>query len=177
MVPVKLEKEARLVLNEILAKLNMNEKMIGGGAIVVVIGWILGLILTGSGAGVGYGSVSWYGSSGAQTMGLISVIAAIAAIVVIYLKYAPNMKITWPAPIPMILLGLAAIAAIAAAIGLLQAFTYDPFGGLCSGVLAQYCTVPAKPIFLYVAAAAVLVGGGVMAYGGYMEYSANKTAV
>jgi len=33
---------------------------------------------------------------------LLGVLAGIAAVVVIYLKYAPNMKIAWPAPIPMI---------------------------------------------------------------------------
>lgn len=165
------------MLNEILAKLNMNEKLIGGGAIVVAVGWILGLILTGSSSGVGYGSFSWYGSSGAQGTGLVAVVAAVAAIVVIYLKYAPNMKIAWPAPVAMILLICAAVAAVAALIGLLQAFTYDPFGGLCSGLLSQYCTVPSKPILLYAAAAVVLVGGGLMAYGAYTEYSTNKTPV
>jgi hypothetical protein len=169
-----LEKEARLVLNEIMAKLNMNEKMIGGGAVVVLVGWILGLVLTSSGSYAGVGSFSWYGSSGAQGMGLIAVVAAVAAVVVIYLKYAPNMKIAWPAPLPLILLVIAAVAAVFAALGLLQAFTYDPFSGLCS-LYGAAC--PSKPILLYVAAGAVLVGGAVMVYGGYMEYSTNKTAV
>jgi hypothetical protein len=164
-----LEKEAQLVLNEIMAKLNMNEKLVGGGAIVVAVGWLLGLVLTSD------SGVSWYGLSGAQGMGIVALIAAVAAIVVIYLKYAPNTKITWPAPVALILLVIAAVAAIAAALGLVMAFTYDPLGPA-----ASYCSLvnahcPSKPITLYLAAGAVLVGGALMAYGAYMEYSTNKT--
>jgi amino acid transporter len=159
-----LEKEARLVLNEILAKLNQNEKMVGGGAIVVAVGWLLGLVLT-----------SWYGASGAQGLGFVAVAAAVAAIVVIYLKYAPNMKIAWPAPITLIILVIAAVAAIAALLGLLEAFTYDPYGGLGAYCNLAGAACPTKPVTLYLAAAVVLVGGAVMAYGAYMEYSTNKT--
>jgi hypothetical protein len=168
------EKEENFVLNEILAKLNKNEKLIGGGAIVVLVGWLLGLVLTSSG---GY---SWYGPSNAQNLDGLSLLAAIAAVVVVYLKYAPNMKITWPLPLPQIMLGIGAVAAIAAVLGLLVAFTYDPFSGV-----AQYCGLAnslgvvaacsSKPITLYLATIVVLVGGGLMVYGGYMEYSANKT--
>jgi hypothetical protein len=158
------------VVNEILAKLNQNEKIIGGGAIAILVGWILGLILTSS------GGFSWYGQSGAQGTGLLAILAGVAAVVVIYLKYAPNTKITWPAPIPLILLVIAAVAALAALGGALQALTYDPFGGLCS--LANSYGVggacPSKPILLYVAAVVVLAGGAAMAYGAYMEYAASS---
>lgn len=166
------------MVNEILAKLNMNEKIIGGGAAAILVGWILGIVLTGISAFGVTGAGSWYGSSGAQGTGIIALLAGIAAVVVIYLKYAPNMKIAWPAPIPMILLVIAAIAAIAGLLGLFQAFTYDPFAGLCTGLLSSACgALPSKPITLYVAALLVLAGGGAMAYGAYMEYTANKTAV
>ena len=78
----------------------------------------------------------------------------------------------------MILLVIAAIAAIAGLLGLFQAFPYDPLAGLCTGLLANACgAVPSKPITLYVAALLVLAGGGAMAYGAYMEYTASKTAV
>ena len=162
------------MLNEILAKLNQNEKIIGGGAIVILVGWILGLILTSS------GGVSWYGQSGAQASGLLAVIAGVAAVVVIYLKYAPNMKITWPAPITLILLVIAAVAALAALAGIFQALTYDPFSGLsgayCSAASVYGVSCPSKPITIYLAAIVVLAGGAAMAYAAYMEYSANKTA-
>ena len=163
------------MVNEILAKLNQNEKIIGGGAIVILVGWILGLILTGSGNAYG-GSFSWYGQSGAQGTGLLAIVAGIAAVAVIYLKYAPNMKITWPAPIPLILLILAAVAVLAALAGAFQALTYDPFGGLCNLASTYGVSCPSKPILLYVAAVVVLGGGAAMAYGAYMEYAAsNKT--
>jgi ABC-type Fe3+-siderophore transport system permease subunit len=169
----KLEKEAQLVVNEILAKLNQNEKIIGGGAIAILVGWILGLILTSS------GGVSWYGQSGAQASGLLAILAGIAAVVVIYLKYAPNVKITWPAPITLILLVIAVIAALAALGGLLQALMYDPYAGLsgayCNLASSYGVTCPTKPITIYLAAIVVLAGGAAMAYGAYMEYSANKT--
>ena len=164
------------MVNEILAKLNQNEKIIGGGAIAILVGWILGLILTGSSGTYG-GSFSWYGSSGAQGTGLIAILAGIVAVVVIYLKYAPNVKITWPAPISLILLIVAAVAALAALAGVFQALTYDPFSGLC-GLAASYgvgAACPTKPITIYLAAIVVLAGGAAMAYGAYMEYSANKT--
>src|SRR5450759_4631949 len=110
---VKLEKEALNVLNEILAKLTKNEKLIGIGAVVVAVAWLVGWLITDG----------WYGASGAQTMGLLALVAAIVAVVVLYLKYAPNTNITWPAPLPVLLLGIAAVAGVAALIGLLQALS------------------------------------------------------
>ena len=149
------------MLNDILAKMNQNEKLIGAGAVVAVVGWLFGLILTSS----------WYSASGAQTLGLLAVVAAVVAIVVLYLKYAPNSTMTWPLPLTMILLILGAVTAIVGLIGLFQAFTYDPCGGLCNGLLNQYIN-NAKPVTLYVAALAVLVGGGLMTYAAYMEWVA-----
>ncbi|MGD0248604.1 MAG: hypothetical protein ABSB75_06075, partial [Candidatus Limnocylindrales bacterium] len=70
--------------------------------------------------------------------------------------------------IPMVLLVIAAVAAIAALLGLFMAFTWDPCAGLCSTILG---VTYSKPITLYLAAGAVLVGGAIMAYAAYMEYS------
>jgi hypothetical protein len=145
------------VLNEILAKMNQNEKLIGVGAIVAVVGWLLGVLITDS----------WYSASGAQTLGLLAVVAAVVAIVVLYLKYAPNSSVAWPLPVTLIFLVLGAVTAVVALIGLFQAFTYDPFQGLC-GLAAGIC--PSKPIMLYVVALAVLVGGGLMTYAAYLEW-------
>src|SRR5450759_2584379 len=153
---VKLEKEALNVLNEILAKLTKNEKLIGIGAVVVAVAWVLGLVITSG----------WYGASGAQMTGLLAVLAAVAAVVVLYLKYAPNMNITWPAPLPVILLGIAAVAGVVALIGLLQAFTYDPFAGY-GGLIGAKAN---KPIMLYVAALGVVVGAGLMVYAAYLDW-------
>jgi hypothetical protein len=58
-------------VNEILAKLTQNEKIIGGGAVVAVASWLVGVLITGN----------WYSASGAQTTGLLAVIAAVAALV------------------------------------------------------------------------------------------------
>ena len=151
------------MLNEILAKLTQNEKMIGIGAVVVAVAWVLGVIITDS----------WYSASGAQTMGLIAVVAAVAAVVVLYLKYAPNTNITWPAPVPVVLLVIAVIAGVLALIGLFQAFTYDPFKGL-GGVLGTYAV--SKPITIYLAAGGVAVGAGLMCYAAYMDWNKTKVA-
>ena len=65
------------MFNEIMAKLNSNEKLIGIGGIVAIVGFIVGLVLT----SVSYSivSVSWYSASGAEGVGFIALIAAIAA--------------------------------------------------------------------------------------------------
>ena len=151
------------MLNEILAKLTQNEKLIGIGAAVVAVAWLVGWLITDS----------WYSASGAQTMGLLALVAAIVAVVVLYLKYAPNMNITWPAPLPVILLGVAAVAGVVALIGLLQAFTYDPFAGFGNLIGAK----ADKPIMLYVAALGVVVGAGLMVYAAYLDWTASKTVV
>jgi hypothetical protein len=158
------EKEDLLVLNEIMAKLNQNEKLIGLGAVVVAVAWVLGLVITDG----------WYGHSGAQTMGLIAVVAAVGAVVVLYLKYAPGTNITWPAPVSTILLIVAAVAGVLALIGLFQAFTYDPLQGL-GGLLGSYA--PSKPVTLYLAAGGVAVGAGLMCYAAYMDWTAAKKVV
>ena len=147
------------MLNEILAKMNQNEKLIGLGAVIAVIGWVFGLILTNS----------WYSASGAQTLGLLGVAGAIVAIVVLYLKYSPTSTVAWPLPLTMILLILGAVVAVVALIGLFQAFTYDPFHGL-GALCGSFCE--SKPITLYLATIAVLVGGGLMVYASYMEWVA-----
>lgn len=152
------------MINEILAKINPREKLIGIGAIVVAVAWLLGVLITDS----------WYGSSGSQTMGLLAVIAAIVAIVVLYLKYAPGMTITWPAPLPVIMLGIAAVAGVLALIGLLQAFTYDPFAGY-SSILGQL-GVSTKPVTIYLAAGGVVVGAAIMVWGAYQDWTLNKAA-
>lgn len=87
-------------------KLNSNEKMVMYGAIIVVIGFIVGII-----GSYGFGSAS------------TDLVAAIAVAVIYWLKYSPN-KINWPAPVATIVLVIAGIAAIFAILGALTAITF-----------------------------------------------------
>ncbi len=150
------------MVNELWAKLNQNEKLIGIGAVVALVGWILGLFLARS--SVAITSINWYGTSGAQGTGLLALILAIVAVVVVYLKYAPNMNITWPAPVSMILLGVAGLGAIFALIGLLQAFMQSD---------ASIVGI-SKPITLYLVCLIVLAGCGLQAYAAYLEWNATR---
>lgn len=149
-------------MNDILAKLSQNEKIYGVGAIVVAVGWLLGLVLTDD----------WYDASGAQVTGLLALVAAIGGLVVLYLKVAPGTNITWPMPVSQILLGLAAIAGVLALIGLLQAVTFDPLKGW-GDILPGYAG-PSKPIMLWIVVAGVVAGAGAMCYAAYMDWNASK---
>lgn len=127
------------MVQEIWAKFNANERLIGIGSLVVVVAWLLGI-------------VSPYGI-GANTIALI---AAIAALVVLYLKYAPGSNVNWPAPVSAILLGISAVAILVALAGL----TWLWVGGL-----------------YLLAAVATLVGAALMIWGSFQEWQASqKTA-
>lgn len=130
------------MLNEILGKMNSNEKLIGLGAIVVAIAWIIGL-----------GS---YGVASGGSVGFLSLLCAAAAVVVIYLKYAPDTKINWPAPIPLILLILGGVCAL---------------GGLLVVLALMQWSWVGMPVTAWLAAIGILVGGAIMTYAAYMEYS------
>lgn len=158
-VPGLVEKEALLVFNEFLAKMNQNEKLIGLGAIIALIGWVLGLFIASSSAVLT--SINWYGTSGAQGTGALAVILAIVAIALVYLKYA-STNIAWPLPLPLILLVVAAIGAILALIGLLQAFSQAD---------ASFVGI-SKPITLYLVVLIVLVGCALQTYASYLEWDA-----
>ena len=162
------------MLNEILAKINPREKLIGIGAIVFVVGWLVGFLLASvSYAGFTAGNV--WNSSGGTGIGFVGLLAAIAAVVVIYLKYAPNMKITWPAPIPVILLGIAAVAALVALYLLWNNFSNSQDWGKLAGLgITGY---PSWPITDWIAVAGVVVGAGIMVWGAYQEWTLSKTAV
>jgi hypothetical protein len=162
-----LEKEARLVLNELWAKVSAREKLIVYGSVAVVIGWIVGMILGtksygGTIAGISYGgSVNFYTSNNAGLFDILALLAGIAALVVVYLKVAPNMNVTWPMPVVQILLGLTAIAAACGILAALLQFT--------NGV-----GVGDDPILMWVADVLVIGGGGFAAYNAYLDYTAAK---
>lgn len=133
-------------VQEFWRKLNANERLVGWGAIVVLVGWLAGVVL---GGGIG---ASW------------SFLAAIAVFVIYWLKYAPNQSINWPAPIPTLVLGIAGIAALLALFGLLALLSV--FGGIFLGFFAGYV----------IAIIVNAVGAGMMAYGAWREYQAMPKA-
>ena len=160
------------MLNEIMAKITARERMIGIGAIVVVVGWLIGLILgskdvcaTYAGQKICAGSQNYFTHEHGTDLGLLALLAAIAGIVVIYLKYAPNMKINWPAPLPVIMLAIGGVAVGASALMLVLAF------------LDAKDFMDFVPITMWIAMIAMVVGGALMAWPAYQDWTATKTAV
>jgi len=157
------------VLNQIMAKLTAHEKMYGAGAIVLVVGWLVGLILASqnycasyAGQSVCSGSFNWFTHEHGMDLGLIALLAAIAGIVLLYLKYAPNTNITWPAPLPVIMLGVGGVAFVCAALTLLLGF------------LDAKDVLDSARFMWYVADIALVAGGALMAYPAYLDYQTIK---
>lgn len=125
-------------IQEMWNKLNANERLVSYGAFIVLIAWVVSLL---GGGGISYG-----------------IVTAIIVLVIYWLKYAPNSSITWPAPVPTIVLVITGIAALLVvltalpAIGLLGALGY-------SGLWL-------------IALIADVIGVVVMAYGAWREYQA-----
>jgi ABC-type proline/glycine betaine transport system permease subunit len=166
-----MEKEDQLVLNELWAKVSAHEKLVVYGAAAAVVGVVVGLILASvnpcAGAGA-YGalcpSINYFTWDTAGIFVWLTLIAAVASLVVVYLHVAPNMKVTWPMPYPQILLGVAGatfIFAVLIVVG--QLIRAGGFG-----------TNP--PIFMYIADVLCVGGGALAAYAAYMDYTAFKAA-
>ena len=156
------------MLKELWAKVSPGEKFVAYGVVAVVVGWILGQILGSSSygggtvAGIsipGY-TINYFGWGNAGLLEIIALLAAIVAGVVLYLKVAPNMNITWPIPVVQILLG-AAVVALA--------------GGVL-GTLIQFTNGGNPPALMYVADIVVIGGGAAMSWFSYQEFVASKTA-
>ncbi len=148
------------MLNELWAKVSAREKFIVYGCAVAIVGWLVGTILgvrSEGLAGVYTVSVNYYSWGNAGLFDILALLAAVATLVVVYLKVAPNMNITWPMPVVQILLGLAGLAAICGILALLMQFSNGLDGA---------------PIFMYVADLLVIAGGGFAAYNAYLEYQA-----
>jgi hypothetical protein len=130
-------------------KLNVNEKMVGWGAVVVLIAWVVGIV---TGGGIG---ASW------------SFIAAIVVLGIYYLKYSPTSKVNWPAPVPTIVLVIAGLAAVFAVLGLLTILSFLGALSLFGGFFIGYV----------IAIIANAIGAVMMALGAWREYQAQpKTA-
>jgi hypothetical protein len=166
------EKEALSVLQELWAKVSAREKLVVYGAALALVGVLVGLILAtktyggGSALGVNFPgvSVNYFTADTASLFVWLTLIAAIATLVVVYLHVAPNMNITWPMPYPQILLiaaGATGVCAVLIVVG--QLIRAGGFG-------------PEPPILMYVADVLVVAGGALAAYAAYMDYTASKAA-
>jgi hypothetical protein len=123
-------------------KLNANERLAAIGAIVVVVGYVVSLL----GA---------YGFGG-NTLVLLG---AIAVLVIYFLKYSPSQSMTWPAPIPTIVLIISAIAALLAILGALPALSFLGGFGLYS-----------------IGAIVTVIGAVIMVWGAWQDYQAMPKA-
>ena len=163
------------MLNELWAKVSAREKLVVYGAALAVVGVIVGLILATVDACAGLGNLGNLGALcsvnyftvdtfGGGIFVWLTLIAAIATLVVVYLHAAPNMNITWPMPYAQILLGVAGATLVCAVLVVLgQLIRAGGFG-------------PNPPIFLYVADVLVVAGGALAAYAAYMDWTASKVA-
>jgi hypothetical protein len=130
-------------VQEVWNKLNPRERLTAIGALIVALSWIVSL--------AGYG----------VSAGTISLLGAIAVLVVFYLKYNPNQSVTWPAPIPTIVLAISAVVAILAAIDVLTSIRYLGLFGFGIGIIALILEA---------------VGAALMAWGAWQEYQLTKPA-
>src|SRR5919201_329024 len=99
------------MVQEIWNKFNANERLASIGAIVVIVSWLLGILTA-------YGFAT----------STLTLLGAIAVLVIYYLKYAPSQNINWPAPIPTIVLVVSAIAALVAVVNALQWLAVSSLG-------------------------------------------------
>jgi hypothetical protein len=130
-------------LQDIWNKFNPRERLTATGAGVIVLAWLVGVVARGFG------------------LGSIALLGALAVLIVLYLKHAPNQNITWPLDPALIVLGISAIVALLALLTLLDWIGY--IGGLSvTGTLS---------LLLYV------VGAGVMTWGAWQEYQIVKPAM
>jgi hypothetical protein len=130
-------------VQEVWNKLNPRERLTAIGALIVALSWIVSL--------AGYG----------VSAGTISLVGAIAVLVVLYLKYSPNQSVTWPAPIPTIVLSISGLVALLAAIDVLTSLRYLGLFGFGVGLVALILEA---------------VGAALMAWGAWQEYQLTKPA-
>jgi hypothetical protein len=125
-------------------KFNPRERLTAIGAGLVILGFLVSI------AGYGIGA------------GTISLLGAIAVLAIFYLKYAPNQNINWPAPVPLLVLGISGIVAVLAALDVLTSLKYLGLLGVGIGALALILEA---------------VGAGLMAWGAWQEYQIEKPAM
>lgn len=124
-------------------KFNPRERLSAIGAALIILGWIVSLASYGVGAGT------------------IALLGAIAVLAILYLKYAPNQNISWPAPTSLLILGISGVVALLVLLDLLRVL----------GVLSFFGATAILAILLEV------VGAAVMAWGAWQEYQIVKPAM
>ncbi len=130
------------MVQQIWSKFNANERMAAIGAIVIIISWIVGLA----------GSFGLGGS-------ILALLGAIAVLAIYYLKYNPTSNITWPAPIPLLVLGISAVVALISVLGVLPWLT-------SFGVLGSFFGLA------FLAVLGTAIGSVIMVWGAWQEYQA-----
>ena len=131
-------------LQDIWNKFNPRERLSTIGAGLIILGWIVGLTTL-------YG----VGSSA------ISLLGAIAVIVIFYLKYT-NTAMTWPAPVSLIVLAISGVVGLIELLHLLQWLGYIGAAGAS---------------LLIVALGLSVVGAAIMLWGAWQEYQIVKPAM
>ncbi len=125
-------------------KFNPRERLSAIGAALIILGWIVGLTTV-----YGIGSSS------------ISLLGAIAVLVILYLKYAsPSM--VWPAPVSLIVLAISGVVGI---LELLHVLQWLGLIGLLGASL------------LIVSLGLSVVGAAIMLWGAWQEYQIVKPAM
>jgi hypothetical protein len=129
---------------DIWKQFNPRERLSAIGAGLIILGWIVGL-------------TTLYGIGASA----ISVLGAIAVVVILYLKYS-NPSMVWPAPVSLIVLAISGIVALLELLHLLQ---WLGFAGLPGAGL------------LIVALLLSVAGAAVMLWGAWQEYQIVKPAM
>jgi hypothetical protein len=127
-------------LQEIWNKFNSRERLSAIGAGVIIIGWLISL------------------TSYAVGVTVLALQAGLIVLGVLYAKYAPNLKVAWPADPALINLAVSGVAALLVLVGLLS---WVGFLGLYGGtaLFALIITV---------------VGTALLVWGAWQEYAAVK---
>jgi hypothetical protein len=156
------------VVQELWAKISQAEKFIVYGAVAVLVGWIVGQFIATVNlcgglqiAGYSCPSFSYFSAGNSGTFAILGLIGAIATVVVIYLKVAPNMSINWPMPVAQVLLGVAGATLVLGILVVLMQLSYGLSGA---------------PITMWIADLLFVGGGAVMAWFAYQEYIGTKAA-
>jgi hypothetical protein len=131
-------------VQEIWNKFNPRERLSTIGAGLIILGWLVGLT-----------SIYGIGSSA------ISLLGAIAVLVILYLKYS-NPAMVWPAPISLIVLAISGVVALLEVLHLVQWLGITGLLGANLVIVALLLSV---------------VGAIIMAWGAWQEYQIVKPAM
>ncbi len=129
---------------EFFNKLNGGQRLAAIGAIVIIISWLVAIV-----------------AGGAFGIGVLPLLGAVAVLVIYYLQYSPNQHVNWPAPVPLLVLGIAAVVALLAVI---NALTWLSAIGLLGFGLLMLVVI------------GTAVGAVIMAWGAWQDYQATPRA-